>query len=48
MYSVFTVGIALWLLYGLAIGAWPVVVANVITLLLALSILAMKLRFARD
>ena len=48
MYSVFTVGIALWLLYGLAIGAWPVVVANVITLLLALSILVMKLRFARD
>jgi MtN3 and saliva related transmembrane protein len=32
----------------LAIGAWPVVVANVITLLLALSILVMKLRFGGD
>jgi MtN3 and saliva related transmembrane protein len=47
MYSVFTVGVALWLLYGLSLGAWPVVVANAITLALALSILAMKLRYGR-
>lgn len=45
MYSVFTVGIALWLVYGLALGAWPIVGANAITLALAGSILAMKLRF---
>lgn len=45
MYSVFTVGIAMWLLYGLLIQAWPVVVANVITLALAAAILAMKLRY---
>ena len=45
MYSAFTLGIALWLLYGLAINAWPVIIANVITLALALSILDMKLRF---
>ena len=45
MYSVFTVGVALWLVYGLLLGAWPIVVANAITLLLALAILAMKLRF---
>ena len=43
MYSVFTVGIALWLLYGLALSAWPIVVANAITLLLAGTILGMKL-----
>ena len=43
MYSVFTVGIALWLVYGLALSAWPIVVANAITLLLAGSILGMKL-----
>lgn len=47
MYSVFTVGIALWLVYGLALGAWPIVVANAITLLLASTILGMKLRFRR-
>lgn len=45
MYSVFTAGVALWLAYGLMTGAWPVVVANAITLVLALAILVMKLRF---
>jgi MtN3 and saliva related transmembrane protein len=45
MYSAFTLGIALWLIYGLLIGAWPVIVANIITLGLALSILTMKLRY---
>ena len=45
MYSVFTAGVALWLLYGLSLGAWPIVVANAVTLALAASILGMKLRF---
>ena len=45
MYSVFTVGVALWLVYGLLLQAWPIVLANAITLALALAILAMKLRF---
>ena len=43
MYSVFTSGIVLWLAYGLLLGAWPIVAANAITLLLAASILTMKL-----
>jgi len=45
MYSVFTVGVALWLLYGLLVGAWPIVAANAITLALAGVILGMKLRY---
>lgn len=45
MYSIFTTGVALWLAYGLAIESWPVIVANAITLVLALFILAMKLRY---
>jgi MtN3 and saliva related transmembrane protein len=45
MYSAFTVGVALWLAYGLLLRAWPVVIANIITLVLSLSILAMKLRY---
>jgi MtN3 and saliva related transmembrane protein len=45
MYSMFTAGIALWLTYGLLLRAWPIVVANVITLCLACAILAMKLRY---
>ena len=47
MYSVFTIGVALWLAYGLLLHSWPMIVANVITLLLALMILGMKLRFRR-
>lgn len=45
MYSVFTAGVAMWLVYGLMLGAWPVVIANVITLALASAILVMKLRY---
>ncbi len=45
MYSVFTVGVTLWLVYGLLMGSWPIVIANAITLALALAILGMKLRF---
>ena len=43
MYSVFTLGVALWLLYGVMLRAWPIVIANTITLMLAASILTMKL-----
>lgn len=44
MYALFTAGVALWLVYGFVIGAWPIVVANAITLALALFILVMKIR----
>lgn len=47
MYSAFTLGIALWLLYGLLLQAWPIVIANVITLGLASGILLMKLRYRK-
>ena len=43
MYSAFTVGITLWLAYGLILQAWPIVVANVVTLVLAVCILGMKI-----
>ncbi len=45
MYSAFTLGVAMWLVYGLLLEAWPVVIANVITLALASTILVMKLRY---
>jgi MtN3 and saliva related transmembrane protein len=44
---VFTAGIALWLVYGFVLGAWPIIIANTVTLLLAASILAMKLVLSR-
>ncbi len=46
MYSAFTLGIFLWLVYGLLLNAWPIVMANAITLALALAISVMKLRFS--
>ena len=45
MYSVFVLGSVLWLTYGLLIAAWPVAIANAVTLGLAMAILWMKLRF---
>ena len=45
MYSIFVVGISLWLIYGLLLDAWPIVVANLVTLTLATAILAMKLKY---
>jgi len=45
MYSAFTLGVALWLAYGVLLDAWPIVIANAITLSLAASILVMKLRY---
>ena len=43
MYSIFVTGVALWLAYGWLSLAWPVIVANALTLLLAVFILVMKL-----
>jgi len=45
MYSVFTLGVTLWLLYGVLLQSWPLMIANSITLMLAAAILVMKLRF---
>jgi MtN3 and saliva related transmembrane protein len=45
MYVIFTAGIALWLVYGVAARAWPLIIANAITLPLAMTILVLKLRY---
>jgi MtN3 and saliva related transmembrane protein len=41
----FTAGVGLWLVYGLAIGDWPLIGSNAVTLALMLPILATKLRY---
>jgi MtN3 and saliva related transmembrane protein len=38
----------LWIAYGILVSAWAITVANAITLLLVLILLAMKYRFARS
>jgi MtN3 and saliva related transmembrane protein len=42
MYSLFTLGVALWLVYGLLLGSWPIIAANAVTLGLAGTVLALK------
>ena len=43
-YSVFAVGLALWLWYGILLGSWPIVGSNAVTLLLVAPIILLKLR----
>lgn len=43
MYVILVSGIILWLTYGMMLSAWPIIIANITTLILALFILAMKL-----
>jgi MtN3 and saliva related transmembrane protein len=45
MYIIFTVGVTLWLVYGIALDSWPMICANVSTLILAVTMLVLKLRF---
>jgi MtN3 and saliva related transmembrane protein len=47
MFLVFSIGVFLWLVYGVYIGSGPVILANAVTLALSLAILALKLRFDR-
>ncbi len=47
-FLMFSVGVFLWLLYGINIGSKPVIASNGVTLLLSVSILILKLRFDRN
>lgn len=44
-FTAFSLGIFLWLVYGLYIGSWPVIVANAVSLVLNLAIVVQKLRY---
>lgn len=41
----FAAGVFLWLLYGIAIEATPIILANAVTLVLVSTILGLKLRY---
>jgi len=45
MYAVMCVGIALWLVYGILMNAWPIIIANGISIVLGLVILVYKVRY---
>lgn len=48
MYALFTLGVALWLGYGILISSIPVILANAVTLLLSLLVLALKWKHVRS
>jgi MtN3 and saliva related transmembrane protein len=45
MYLLLTLGVSLWLVYGIFINSWPIILANLVTLILAATVLALKLKF---
>ena len=45
MFLLFSSGVLLWLLYGVALSAAPIIIANSITLVLALTIILLKMRY---
>ena len=47
MFSLFSLGVLLWLLYGMWIGSKPVMASNAVTLVLSVSILVLKLKYDR-
>ncbi|MGE4192943.1 MAG: SemiSWEET family sugar transporter [Pseudodesulfovibrio sp.] len=47
MYLLFTLGVALWLVYGFHIESVAVILANGVTLVLVIAILGMKIVYGR-
>jgi MtN3 and saliva related transmembrane protein len=45
MFSIFSLGVALWLVYGFMVQDIPVIAANLVTLMLASTLLVFKLRY---
>jgi MtN3 and saliva related transmembrane protein len=45
MYLIFTVGILMWLIYGILIFSLPIIMANTFTLVFAIIILSYKLKY---
>ncbi|NPA74698.1 MAG: hypothetical protein GXO25_01280 [Euryarchaeota archaeon] len=45
MFLLFTLGVLLWLVYGIALMDWPIIIANVVTVILAALVLVAKLKF---
>jgi MtN3 and saliva related transmembrane protein len=44
MYSIFSLGVLGWIVYGVLIASWPIIVANSVTLVLACAVLCLKLK----
>ncbi len=45
MYSLFATGVFFWGIFGVLIDSWPIIIANGLTFALAITIVALKLRY---
>ncbi len=45
MYSILSTGMVLWLIYGIFVRSVPLILSNAVTLVLALAIIALKIRY---
>ncbi len=45
MFSVTVTAFVLWTIYGMLLGSWPIAVSNFICLCMAITILALRLRY---
>jgi len=43
MYLIMVCGVLMWMVYGILLHAWPIIIANAVTLALAMFILVMKI-----
>lgn len=44
-FAIFSIGVTMWLFYGIELGAVPIILANGTTLVLSLTILFFKLKY---
>ena len=44
MYVLFCAGVGLWLVYGVLISSWPIIISNLVTLVLSGTVLVLKIK----
>ena len=44
-FCIFSCGVLMWLIYGILVHEWPIILANGITLILIFAIIAMKIKY---
>ena len=47
MFTIFSLGVLFWLIYGIQIGSLPIILANIVTLALSVSVIVLKFYYER-
>ena len=46
MFAIFSIGLVMWLIYGLYLESLPIIIANTVTLVLTIVMLILKYRYS--